>query len=62
MILWDVIEKINSEQLTIVIAKIPNGNPLPVEDDEDTEWVRTYTAVSGDEADHIIDTVSKRKC
>ncbi len=50
MILWDIIIKYNPYSETAkLVAKIPNGNPLPA-NVGDSYWIREETAISEDEA------------
>lgn len=62
MILWDLIEKhIDGSHMPLEVRKIPNGDPLPP-DDERAYWVRTMIAKSEDELNQYIPQLIKRKC
>lgn len=63
MHLWDIIVKYSNNVPVVIlaIAKIPNGDPLP-NDNARGMWQREITAISEDEANHQIETISKRKC
>lgn len=69
MILWDIAAKYVSaagptNAIPRKVIKVPNGHPLP--ESTTGEWVRLETAISGDQAEHLLNTkyasVTQAKC
>lgn len=61
MHLWDIVGRFIDSPGPMygkisMAAMIPNGNPLPDTRSKYTHWVRLETAISGDEAQHLLNT------